>query len=69
VLLWNGADATATTQYSLGDAVEAGDVVGALTVAGPLDSVDVDLRLSDDIEGPSPWWRLTHPLDLFGLNG
>ena len=25
--------------------------------------------LADDIEDPDPWWRLTHPLDLFGLAG
>ena len=23
--------------------------------------------LADDIEEPSAWWRLTHPLELFGL--
>lgn len=68
VVLWNGGTGVATTTFDLGDRAEAGDVVGALTVTGPLDAATVDLALADDVEGPSPWWRLTHPLDLFGLN-
>ena len=56
-------------EYALGDHREQGDVVGSLTLTGPLDAATVDLRLADDIEGPSAWWRLTHPLELFGLTG
>lgn len=67
VVLWNGGTGTATAEYALADHREEGDVVGSLTVEGPLDAVTVDLRLAEDIEGPSIWWRLTHPLDLFGL--
>ncbi|MCW3493180.1 D-alanyl-D-alanine carboxypeptidase family protein [Microbacterium sp. SSM24] len=67
VVLWNSGAPTATTAYALGDHREEGDVVGSLTVTGPLDSTTVDLRLAEDIEGPSIWWRLTHPLELFGL--
>lgn len=69
VILWNGGSGTVTTTYDLGDDREAGDVIGSLTVTGPLDSTAVDLQLAADITDPSPWWRLTHPLDLFGLNG
>lgn len=69
VILWNGGVGEVTTTYALDDSRKAGDTVGSLSVRGPLDSTTVDLRLSDDIDGPSPWWRLTHPLDLFGLNG
>ena len=68
VVLFNGGAGVATTTFDLGDHAESGDVVGELTVAGPLDAATVDLALTDDVEGPSPWWRLTHPLDLFGLN-
>jgi len=68
VVLWNGASGTVTTTYSLGESRERGDIVGSLSVDGPLDAATVDLRLASDIEGPSVWWRLTHPLDLFGLN-
>ncbi|MEZ3161899.1 D-alanyl-D-alanine carboxypeptidase [Microbacterium sp. BWT-B31] len=69
VILWNGGTGTVTTDFSLGDARTKGDKVGTLTVAGPLDSATVEVSLTADIEGPSPWWRLTHPLDLFGLTG
>ena len=67
VVLWNGGAGTVSTRYDLGDARTAGDVVGALSVDGPLDDELVDLRLAEDIEPPSVWWRLTHPLELFGL--
>lgn len=69
VVLWNGATATATTDFALGDAREAGESAGSLTVAGPLDADTVDVRLDGSIEPPSVWWRLTHPLDLLGVNG
>jgi D-alanyl-D-alanine carboxypeptidase (penicillin-binding protein 5/6) len=68
VVLWNGGTGQASAAYALGDHREEGDVVGSLTVKGPLDSTTVDLRLAEDIEGPTIWWRLTHPLELFGLN-
>jgi len=68
VVLWNGGAGTVATTFSLGDARDAGDTVGALQVTGPLDGSTVDLKLAADISDPSPWWRLTHPLDLFGLN-
>lgn len=69
VVLWNGATGTAASEFSLGDSAAAGDVVGALAVTGPLNSTSVDLELAGDLEGPTAWWRLTHPLDLLGLNG
>lgn len=69
VVLWNSGAGTVGTTYDLGDQRDEGDAVGALTVTGPLDETSVELQLADDIDDPSPWWRLTHPLDLFGLNG
>ncbi|WP_194410280.1 D-alanyl-D-alanine carboxypeptidase family protein [Microbacterium cremeum] len=69
VVLWNGGAGTVQTSHALGDGREAGDRVGTLAVTGPLNSTTVELELAGDIEEPSPWWRLTHPLDLFGLNG
>jgi len=68
VILWNGGSAAPATQFSLGDARAKNAEVGSLTVTGPLDETTVALRLGDDIEPPSAWWRLTHPLDLLGLN-
>lgn len=69
VVLWNGGVGTVTTTFDLGDNRSAGDTVGSLTVTGPLNTATVDAHLAADIEPPSPWWRLTHPLDLFGLSG
>lgn len=68
-VLWNGASATPGTSFTLGESRDAGDSVGELVTTGPLDADTVDVRLQDDIDPPSPWWRLTHPLDLLGLNG
>ncbi|MHC2999902.1 D-alanyl-D-alanine carboxypeptidase [Microbacterium sp. HJ5] len=67
VVLWNGGAGAVTTTFDLGDERAKGDVVGSLSVDGPLDSATVELRLDDDLEGPSAWWRLTHPLELFGI--
>jgi D-alanyl-D-alanine carboxypeptidase (penicillin-binding protein 5/6) len=68
IVLWNGGSGTVQTTYDLGESRGAGDVVGSLGVTGPLNASTVKLELASDIEEPSPWWRLTHPLDLFGLN-
>ena len=68
VILWNGGSGTVSTTYALDGSRAGGDTVGTLTVRGPLNSSTVDLELSNDLDEPSPWWRLTHPLDLFGLN-
>lgn len=68
VVLWNGGAATVSTTFDLGDARARGEKVGTLTADGPLDAVTVDLRLGERIDDPSPWWRLTHPLELLGLD-
>ena len=68
VILWNGAAGTVATDFALGDARTEGADVGTLAVQGPLDATEVPLTLAADIEPPSAWWRLTHPLDLFGLS-
>ena len=68
VILWNGGAGTVTTDFSLRGAREKGADVGTLAVQGPLDEASTTLSLATDIEPPSAWWRLTHPLDLFGLN-
>lgn len=67
VALWNGATAVAEPTFDLGTALAEGDVVGRLVLRGPLDDDTVALRLTGDIDPPTNWWRLTHPLDLFGL--
>ncbi len=68
VVLWNGGSANTSTRFDLGDRTQPGDTVGTLTATGPVDAATVDAQLAGEIEPPDPWWRLTHPLDLFGLN-
>ncbi|MFS0853782.1 D-alanyl-D-alanine carboxypeptidase family protein [Microbacterium sp. 179-I 3D4 NHS] len=68
VVLWNGAVATTSVDFSLGDERQKGDAVGSLSTAGPLNSAATQLSLASDVEGPSPWWRLTHPFELFGID-
>ena len=68
VVLWNGNSAAASTEFSLGEAVDAGATVGTLTLAGPVDTDTVELELAGEIEAPTTWWRLTHPLEILGLN-
>src|SRR5690606_10256109 len=65
--LWNGATAVAEPAFELGEARAEGDAVGRLVFRGPLDDDTLVLRLADDIDPPTTWWRLTHPLELFGL--
>ncbi|GAB6859395.1 D-alanyl-D-alanine carboxypeptidase family protein [Microbacterium xylanilyticum] len=67
VTLWNGASASATTKFALGENWKAGAKAGTLALKGPLDATTVPLELRTALKGPSLWWRLTHPLELFGL--
>jgi D-alanyl-D-alanine carboxypeptidase (penicillin-binding protein 5/6) len=75
VVLWNSGAAAATTEYSLdglvdiGGAIDDGANVGTLTVTGPFDAETVELHLTGEVEGPDVWWRLTHPLEILGLDG
>ncbi|WP_336631891.1 MULTISPECIES: D-alanyl-D-alanine carboxypeptidase family protein [unclassified Microbacterium] len=67
LLLWNGATAPVVSDIELGDARTAESAVGSIRVAGPLGAATTGLHLTGDIPGPDAWWRLTHPLQLFGL--
>jgi D-alanyl-D-alanine carboxypeptidase (penicillin-binding protein 5/6) len=42
-----------------------GKKVGSITWTAGKTIVTVPIVLHGRIEAPSPWWRLTHPLDLF----
>ncbi|MFK4762504.1 D-alanyl-D-alanine carboxypeptidase [Microbacterium sp. ZW T5_45] len=67
VVLWNAATATTALSFDLGESRDEGDTVGELTTTGPLNSATSSLSLAQDVEGPTAWWRLTHPLELLGL--
>ncbi|MFV0493868.1 hypothetical protein, partial [Mycobacterium sp.] len=66
-VLWNGATTSSEVARDLGRARTAGAEVGALTLTDPVTTSEVPVVLSADIPAPSAWWRLTHPLQLFGL--
>lgn len=66
-ILWNAATATTTIDLDLGDARAAEAPAGSATLTGPLSAQTVGLHLAADIPDPDPWWRLTHPLELWGL--
>ncbi|MCS3443407.1 D-alanyl-D-alanine carboxypeptidase family protein [Microbacterium phyllosphaerae] len=67
VVLWNGATAQTTSTFHLGDNRESGDEIGTVTSTGPLNTITTSVSLADDVEAPSPWWRLTHPFELLGI--
>ena len=67
LLLWNGATATVATDLDLGDARATGDAIGTVSASGPLGQASSGVHLGGDVPGPDAWWRLTHPLQLFGL--
>ncbi|WP_460782867.1 D-alanyl-D-alanine carboxypeptidase family protein [Microbacterium tumbae] len=67
VVLWNAGTATTGATFDLGDSTAEGDEVGTLTVTGPIDGVEVPVSLAEELQGPTAWWRLTHPLELFGI--
>lgn len=67
VVLWNGASATSSPAFSVAPEWTAGSSTGTLTLSGPIGSSTVETTLSTTLTGPSAWWRLTHPLQLFGL--
>ncbi len=66
VSLWQ-QQATVSKHLRLGDEWVAGSSVGTLTATGTTGDDTVELRLAGELDPPSFWWRLTHPLDLFGL--
>jgi len=67
VALWNGDGAQTAAEFDLGDDRTAGDPVGELTLTGPLGTASTPLRLAGDLPDPDAWWRLSHPLELWGL--
>lgn len=65
---WNGSSSTVTATFALDEQRSEGGVIGTVSAVGPFDSATSDLVLAADIEAPTAWWRLTHPLELFGLD-
>lgn len=66
-ILWNAAVATTTIDLNLADARTVNAPAGSITLKGPLSAQTVGIHLTSDIPEPDAWWRLTHPLELWGL--
>lgn len=66
-ILWNAAAAATTIDLDLADARAANAPAGDVTLTGPLTAQTVGVHLAADIPEPDAWWRLTHPLELWGL--
>lgn len=67
VSLWN-AHAEVKRGTKLGEDLTKGAKAGTLTVTGALGDATVDVELTKTLRGPDVLWRLTHPLQLFGLS-
>lgn len=66
VVLWNGAAATTAVSFDLDD--QRSGEIGTLTVTGPVDDEEISVSFAEELTGPSPLWRLTHPMELLGLD-
>jgi D-alanyl-D-alanine carboxypeptidase (penicillin-binding protein 5/6) len=67
VVLWDSGLPDVESEYDVEVGLESGAQVGDLTATGPFDTSTVPLVLDGDVPGPDLIWRLTHPLDLLGL--
>ena len=65
VLLWADTPVSLLVEARPVTLDPAGTDIGALHFTAGTQTVDVPLELSKAIEDPGPWWRLTHPTELF----
>ena len=66
ILTWSDIPITGSASASpIGLAAERAEV-GTVTFTGGKREVALPLFLSREIEGPDAWWRITHPVELFG---
>ena len=66
VVLWQ-RDATIMKDVALTDDRDAGASAGTISVQGSTGDATTQVTLTEKLDGPGFWWRLTHPLELFGL--
>lgn len=65
LLTWGAAEIVADVRLTEIRTGAAGDPVGSVTFTSGPRSVTVPLALAGDLPDPGPWWRLTHPAELF----
>ena len=58
----------ATADLALGSKTTAGAKAGTLSAKGPVNTAETTVSLAKEVTAPSIWWRLTHPLELFGID-
>ena len=58
----------ASAMLALGSKTTAGAKAGTLSAKGPVNTAETTVSLAKEVTAPSIWWRLTHPLELFGID-
>jgi D-alanyl-D-alanine carboxypeptidase (penicillin-binding protein 5/6) len=66
ILTWSDTAIAAKASAVPVGAAERRTDVGSATFTGGKRDVTVPLYLSEEITGPDAWWRITHPVELFG---
>ncbi len=64
-MIWDGADIQSNIELESVSLGELGTDVGDLTFTVGDRTFTTDLVLDATIDDPGPWWRLSHPLELF----
>lgn len=65
LLTWGAADISVEVELAEVRTGVAGEGAGTATFRAGDRSVTVPLELAGDLADPGPWWRLTHPAELF----
>ncbi|WP_166864263.1 D-alanyl-D-alanine carboxypeptidase family protein [Salinibacterium sp. ZJ70] len=67
LVVWSDTPISAVTSVDPVGLAPADTAVGELAISSGPRSVSVPLVLSNAIEDPGPWWRLSHPEIIFGM--
>jgi D-alanyl-D-alanine carboxypeptidase (penicillin-binding protein 5/6) len=65
-LTWSNTPITSTMTTTTLKTGASGEKVGSVTYVAGKSTVTVPVVLKGKIQGPSTWWRLTHPMQLLG---
>jgi serine-type D-Ala-D-Ala carboxypeptidase (penicillin-binding protein 5/6) len=65
-LTWSNTPITSTMTTTTLKTGASGEKVGSVTYVAGKSTVTVPVVLKGKIQGPTAWWRLTHPMQLLG---
>ena len=65
-LTWSNTPITSTMTTTTLKTGASGEKVGSVTYVAGKSTVTVPVVLKGKIQGPTSWWRLTHPMQLLG---